>query len=67
MFGVMSDGKNDLLTTTEVAVLFRVDPKSVMRWVRSGRLEAIRTPGGAYRFERATIERLAVPVTGPRP
>ena len=41
----------------EVAALFRVDAKTVERWVRQGQLPAIRTPGNQLRFERAEIER----------
>ena len=50
----MSD---DLLTTAEVAAYFQVDPASVRRWVKSGRLAAIKTPGGgSLRFRRSDIE-----------
>lgn len=31
-------------TTGEVAPLFRVDPKTVSRWAKTGRLRAFRTP-----------------------
>ena len=44
-----------LLTPSEVATLFRVDPKTVTRWAKAGKLSAIRTLGGPRRFheERA--------------
>jgi len=45
----------NLLTTGEVSALFRVDPKTVVRWVLTGNLDAIRTPGGQYRFREAYI------------
>ena len=35
-----------LLTPGEVALLFRVDPKTVTRWASAGRIGSIRTPGG---------------------
>ncbi|WP_420823610.1 helix-turn-helix domain-containing protein [Streptosporangium subroseum] len=35
-----------LLTSKEVASLFRVDPKTIVRWARTGALAAVRTPGG---------------------
>lgn len=35
-----------LLTPAEVAALFRVDPKTVTRWAKAGKLTAIRTLGG---------------------
>jgi len=44
-----------LLTSGEVAALFGVDPKTVARWVLAGNLNAIRTPGGQYRFREAYI------------
>ena len=48
----------DLLTPSEVARLFRVDPKTVTRWAKQGRLHAIRTLGGHRRYRRGEIERL---------
>lgn len=39
-----------LLTPGEVAVLFRVDPKTVTRWGAAKKLTSIRTPGGHRRF-----------------
>ena len=42
--------EHDLLTPAEVARMFRVDPKTVTRWARSGRLSSIRTPGGHRRY-----------------
>jgi excisionase family DNA binding protein len=56
----VTDVLNDdpLLTTGEVAALFRVDPKTVARWVLAGRLSAIKTPGGKLRFRSSEIEPL---------
>ena len=39
-----------LLTPSEVAALFRVDPKTVSRWAATGKLSAVRTLGGHRRF-----------------
>ncbi|MET7339141.1 helix-turn-helix domain-containing protein [Nonomuraea sp. NPDC005650] len=45
-----------LLTSKEVARLFRVDPKTAARWGATGRLAAIRTPGGRdLRFPEAEV------------
>lgn len=44
-----------LLTPSEVAALFRVDPKTVVRWAQAGRLSSIRTPGGHRRFREAEV------------
>jgi excisionase family DNA binding protein len=35
-----------MLTSEEVAVLFRVDPKTVNHWAEGGLMGAIKTPGG---------------------
>ena len=48
---------SDLLTPTEVAELFRVNPKTVTRWAKSGKISAIRTLGGHRRFSAAEIMR----------
>ena len=39
-----------LLTPSEVAAMFRVNPKTVTRWARAGKITAIRTLGGHRRF-----------------
>lgn len=45
-----------LLTTTEVAKLFRVDTSVVRRWVSSGKLKpTVTTPGGHYRFAESSL------------
>lgn len=51
------DGQERLLTPKEVAALFRVNPKTVTRWARSGKLTAIRTLGGHRRFRASEIRR----------
>lgn len=47
----MSREKN-YLTTGEAAAIFDVDPDTVLRWIKSGDIPAIRTPGGHYRINR---------------
>lgn len=47
--------KDGLLTPGEVAALFRVDPKTVTRWAKAGKLEAIRTLGGHRRFRESEV------------
>lgn len=47
-----------LLTPGEVAALFRVDPKTVTRWAKSGKLNAIRTLGGHRRFLESEVRAL---------
>jgi excisionase family DNA binding protein len=41
---------NTLLTPAEVAAAFRVDPKTVTRWAKAGKLNSIRTLGGHRRY-----------------
>jgi len=48
---------NELLTPSEVAAMFRVNPKTVTRWARAGRISAVRTLGGHRRFHAAEIRR----------
>lgn len=47
-----------LLTPSEVATLFRVDPKTVTRWAKSGKLTSIRTLGGHRRYREAEVRDL---------
>jgi excisionase family DNA binding protein len=47
--------ENELLTPSEVAVMFRVNPKTVTRWARAGKISAIRTLGGHRRFRASEI------------
>jgi excisionase family DNA binding protein len=51
-----TDGSTDkLLTPAEVAAIFRVDPKTVTRWAKAGRIHAIMTPGGHTRFRESKV------------
>jgi len=47
-----------LLTPSEVAALFRVDPKTVTRWAKAGKLTPIRTLGGHRRYRRSEVQSL---------
>lgn len=47
-----------LLTPAEVASLFRVDPKTVTRWAKAGKLTAIRTLGGHRRYRQSEVQNL---------
>lgn len=49
---------DELLTPSEVAKLFRVDPKTVTRWAKAGKLSSIRTLGGHRRYRAAEVHRL---------
>lgn len=47
-----------LLTPSEVAALFRVNPKTVTRWAKAGKLTPIRTLGGHRRYPVTEIRDL---------
>jgi excisionase family DNA binding protein len=48
----------ELMTPGEVAKVFRVEPKTVSRWDKEGKLSSIRTPGGHRRFRSEHIREL---------
>jgi excisionase family DNA binding protein len=52
------DNAEKLLTPSEVAALFRVDPKTVTRWAKAGKLSSIRTLGGHRRYRESEIREL---------
>ena len=52
------EGQEVLLTPAEVAKLFRVDPKTVTRWAKAGKITAIRTLGGHRRYRQSEIVNL---------
>ncbi len=56
-----------LLTPAEVASMFRVDPKTVTRWAKSGKLTSIRTLGGHRRYREAEVKALLAGIPQPRP
>lgn len=49
-----------LLTPGEVADLFRVDPKTVGRWARTGKIRCFRTVGGHRRFYAEDVRALLI-------
>ena len=49
---------DSLLTPSEVASLFRVDPKTVTRWAKAGKLSSIRTLGGHRRYRESEVRDL---------
>ncbi len=52
------DNSEKLLTPSEVAAMFRVDPKTVTRWAKAGKLSSIRTLGGHRRYRESEIRDL---------
>ena len=47
-----------LLSPAEVATFFRVDPKTVTRWAKAGKLTSLRTLGGHRRYREAEVRTL---------
>jgi excisionase family DNA binding protein len=54
----------NLLTPSEVAALFRVDPKTVTRWAKAGKIGSIRTLGGHRRFRESEVKALLADADG---
>jgi excisionase family DNA binding protein len=59
----MTSEQEVLLTPAEVASLFRVDPKTVTRWAKSGKLTSIRTLGGHRRYKESEVKVLLLKTT----
>ncbi len=55
---MLPDAVEPLLTPGEVAARFKVDPKTVTRWARQGKLTAIRTLGAHRRYREAEVKAL---------
>ena len=57
------NSQENLLTPAEVAALFRVDPKTVTRWAKAGKLTSIRTLGGHRRYKDSEVRTLLKAMT----
>ena len=55
--GMKAQTDDALLTPAEVAALFRVDPKTVTRWAKAGKLSSIRTLGGHRRYRADEVKK----------
>jgi excisionase family DNA binding protein len=57
-----SSGQQDrLLSAAEAAAMLRVDPKTITRWAKQGRLHSVRTLGGDRRYPASDVRRLREP------
>ena len=54
----MEDQGPTWLTTGQAAQMCAVTPATVLNWIRTGRLEGIRTPGGHYRVKLEKLQPL---------
>ena len=59
----MASEQEVLLTPAEVASLFRVDPKTVTRWAKAGKLTSIRTLGGHRRYKESEVKSLLTSIS----
>jgi len=55
-----------LLTPSVVAAVFRVDPRTVTRWAKVGKLSSIRALGGHRRFREDEVRALLADAQEPR-
>jgi excisionase family DNA binding protein len=55
-----------LMTPAEVAACFKVDPKTVTRWAKAGKITAIRTLGGHRRYRETEVRALLARVPEPQ-
>ena len=61
----VSSDQEVLLTPAEVASLCRVDPKTVTRWAKAGKLTSIRTLGGHRRYKESEVKSLLTSISKP--
>lgn len=57
------DEREELITSRELAAVFGCHQSTVSQWVKRGRIRAIRTPGGNYRF---LLSQVLADLSGPR-
>jgi excisionase family DNA binding protein len=53
-----TENRTEWLTTGQAAKICTVTPDTVLKWIKKGRLDAIRTAGGHYRINRFDLEAL---------
>ena len=54
-----------LLSVEEAAAFLNVHPETLKRWVRAGRVKAVKPPGGWYRFRRTDLTEAMEPYQPP--
>jgi excisionase family DNA binding protein len=53
------NGQPRYLRVSQVATLFQVNPKTITRWAKEGKLPCLRTLGGHFRYPEKEIRALA--------
>lgn len=51
------ESKNDLLKPSDVALRFGVDPKTVVRWAKAGKIQCVRLPSGHRRYRKEDVDK----------
>lgn len=57
--------REELMTSAEVAAMFGVNRSTPVQWAKSGRISAVRTPGGHRRYRKGEIVELLAGSTQP--
>ena len=52
----------ELFRVREVAEILKVDPQTVYRWVRKGKINIIRLSSGGVRISRSEIDKFITPI-----
>lgn len=52
---VQAEASEPLLTPAQVARILYVDPKTVTRWAKAGKIDSVLTPGGQRRFLESDV------------
>lgn len=52
------------LRVPEVAQIFAVKPYTVRQWIKAGKLEGVKLPGGQWRVRRSTVTEFAQKMYG---
>ena len=50
------------VSAKQVARMLGIDPSTVYRWCRSGKVPACQTPGGQYRIKKEDADQILKPV-----
>lgn len=54
---MISDSSKATYNTVEVAVIFNVTNQTVRLWIKKGRIQTTKTPGGRIRIPREEVDR----------
>jgi len=55
---VNMERKEKMLRSGEVAEILGVDRHTVVKWIKEGRIKAIRLPSGRYRIPESEVRRI---------